>query len=65
MENSVFDYQIDASLAEEKVMAILFYNHKQYKTEPLVFKRVTSDGTLVGGNGILKIEHGARSQNNY
>jgi hypothetical protein len=46
-------------------MAILFYNHNQYKAEPLVFKRVTSDGTLVGGNGILKIEHGEKSQSNY
>jgi hypothetical protein len=46
-------------------MVILFYNHNQYKTEPLVFKRVTSDGTLADNNGILKIEHGEKSQNNY
>ena len=64
-ENSTFEYQIDASAAEEKVMAILFYNHNQYKSEPLVFKRVTSDGTLADDNGALKIEHGNKSQSNY
>ena len=58
-------YTLSPNAIDETVMAILFYNHNQYKSQPLHFIKTTSDGAIIDTNGILKIEHGSNSKEGY
>jgi hypothetical protein len=66
LDQSKRPYTLDYKLPEEKLAAIIFYNHEQFKTSPLVFTREAIDGfTAMDNSGILKIEHGKNSKLNY
>lgn len=60
-----FSIALDSTKEEERFVAILYYNHQQYKAEPLVFKRKTSDNTVMDLYGSLKINHGKNSKDSY
>lgn len=64
-ENATFNYEPRFDKPEEKIMAILYFNHKQYKSEPLVLKRVVGDNSIMDQYGTLSIEHGAQSKDSY
>lgn len=60
-----FSIALDSTKDEERFVAVLYYNHQQYKAEPLVFKRKTSDNTVMDLYGSLKINHGKNSKDSY
>lgn len=60
-----FSIALDSTKEEERFVAVLYYNHQQYKAEPLVFKRKTSDNTVMDLYGSLKINHGKNSKDSY
>lgn len=64
-ESITFNYEPRFDKPEEKIIAILYFNHKQYKSEPLVLKRVVGDNSIMDQYGTLSIEHGIQSKDSY
>lgn len=66
-DNNVFSLQMDLDRINEKITAILFYNHEMYKSNILEFTNLTpsSSATNLDGINALSIVHGANSRNVY
>ena len=66
-DNNVFSLQMDLDKINEKITAILFYNHEMYKSNILEFTNLTpsSSATNLDGINALSIVHGANSRNVY
>ena len=58
---------LDTNLSEEKYCVIIFYNHKMYKSEPLIFtnKNPPQDAAASDQSDALYIEHGDKSRDTY
>ena len=64
-KKGTFTYSISPAAKDKKLMAVLFYNHNQYKSKPLSFSRIASDGTIIDDNGVFEIQHGDGSMAVY
>ena len=64
-KKDTFTYSIAPAAKDKKLMAVLFYNHNQYKSKPLSFSRIASDGTIIDDNGVFEIQHGDGSMAVY
>lgn len=64
-KKDTFTYSIAPAAKDKKLMAVLFYNHNQYKSKPLSFSRIASDGTVIDDNGVFEIQHGDGSMAVY
>lgn len=66
-DNNVFSLQMDLDKINEKITAILFYNHEMYKSNILEFTNLTPSSSAINLDGInaLSIVHGANSRNIY